>query len=72
MSTLPLTGVVQLEMSAMGQQRTFSVMVTPAPNHAIFAQRTPNQISERKIVTTDMPVEMTTAGDTVLKYTSYC
>src|SRR5262245_29215771 len=38
----------------------------------IFAQRTPNQISKRKMVTTDMPVEITTAGDTVLKYTLYC
>src|SRR5512132_2508558 len=41
-------------------------------NHEIFAQRTPNQISERKMVSTDMPVEITTAGDTVLKYTLYC
>ena len=41
-------------------------------NDKIFAQRTPNQISERKMVSTDMPVEITTAGDTVLKYTLYC
>jgi hypothetical protein len=66
------TCAVQLAMSAKGQKRTFSLVVTPARNHPIFAQRTPNQISEMKMVSTDMPVEMTTAGDTVLKYTLYC
>jgi hypothetical protein len=74
MSALPLiaTSIAFFGMSALGQKRTFNLVVTPARNHPIFAQRTPNQISEMKIVSTDMPVEMTTAGDTVLKYTLYC
>ena len=38
----------------------------------IFAQPTPNQISQKKIVTIDMPVDMTMTDDTVLKYTLYC
>ena len=66
-------------MSALGQKRTFEagirhsiVRLTARWNHAIFAQRTPNQTSQKKMVTTDMAVEMTTAGDTVLKYTLYC
>jgi hypothetical protein len=38
----------------------------------IFAQPTPNQISQKKIVTIDIPVDMTMTDDTVLKYTLYC
>jgi hypothetical protein len=38
----------------------------------IFAQPTPNQISQKKIVTIDIPVDMTITDDTVLKYTLYC
>ena len=38
----------------------------------IFAQPTPNQTSQKKIVTIDIPVDMTMTDDTVLKYTLYC
>ncbi len=38
----------------------------------IFAQPTPNQISQTKIVTIDIPVDITITDDTVLKYTLYC
>src|SRR5262245_16877631 len=66
--------------SALGQKQSAKSHVPKATvsmlcvrrNHKIVAQRTPNQISKRKMVSTDMPVEITTAGDTVLKYTLYC
>ena len=37
-----------------------------------LAQPTANQISQKKIVTIDRPVDMTITDDTVLKYTLYC
>jgi hypothetical protein len=37
----------------------------------IFAQPTPNQIRKKKIVTIDIPVDMTITDDTVLKCTLY-
>src|SRR5262245_37966594 len=37
-----------------------------------FTQPTPNQISQKKIVMIDIPVDMTITDDTVLKYTLYC
>jgi hypothetical protein len=37
-----------------------------------LAQPTPNQISQKKIVMIDIPVDMTITDDTVLKYTLYC
>jgi hypothetical protein len=70
---LKRTCTVQDAMSALGQKRTFTLMaVSLSKPQNRFAQRTPNQISKRKMVSTDMPVEITTAGDTVLKYTLYC
>src|SRR5262245_20490931 len=62
----------QTPMSAKGHKRTFTLMAVSPSKPQSFAQRTPNQINKRKMVSTDMPVEITTAGDTVLKYTLYC
>ena len=58
-------------MSERCQKR--SLVRRPQPvKSAQSSQPTPNQISKKEIVTTDMPVETTTAGDTVLEYTLYC
>src|SRR5262245_8877318 len=61
----------ELAVSAKGRR----LVVRPRPTgsiHASFAQPTPSQISKRATVTTDIPVETTTAEDTVSTCTLYC